>query len=104
MRVRRPFAVVMSITLLSGLMSGTALADPPGTGQPGEYRPVRGPSAPAEHRFLQKSVRGETIPRHAYDIAAGEADRLPVVGARWQSVGPTNIGGRIVSLALDPRR
>jgi hypothetical protein len=102
MRVRRPLIAAVSLVLLS---AGTpALADPPGTGQPGEYRPVRGPSAPAEHRFLQKSVRGETIPRHAYDIAAEQAARLPAAGGRWRSIGPANIGGRIVSLALDPKR
>jgi len=52
---------------------GVATAAPPGTGQPGEYRPVRGPSAPAEHRYLQKTVYGGTVldlPRHAYADAA----------------------------------
>jgi photosystem II stability/assembly factor-like uncharacterized protein len=102
MRVRRPLVAALSLVLLSAGVP--ALADPPGTGQPGEYRPVRGPSAPAEHRFLQKSVRGETIPRHAYDIAAEQAARLPSGGGRWRSIGPANIGGRIVSLALDPKR
>jgi hypothetical protein len=101
MRVRRCLTLATCLLLLSPL---PALADPPGTGQPGEYRPVRGPSAPAEHRFLQKAVRGESIPRHAHDIAAQQAARLPVVGGRWRPVGPTNIGGRIVSLALDPKR
>jgi photosystem II stability/assembly factor-like uncharacterized protein len=83
---------------------GVATAAPPGTGQPGEYRPVRGPSAPAEHRFLQKTQRGQELPRHAYDNAAAEAARLPVVGGRWDLIGPTNIGGRIVDVALDPKR
>ncbi|SMD21781.1 WD40/YVTN/BNR-like repeat-containing protein [Kibdelosporangium aridum] len=104
MRVRRCLVLVAGLTLLSPLAPTPALADPPGTGQPGEYRPVRGPSAPAEHRFLQKAIRGESIPRHAHDTAAQEAAKLPVVGGRWRSAGPTNIGGRIVSLALDPKR
>jgi len=80
------------------------LAAPPGAVQPAEYRPVRGPSAPAEHRFLQKTHRGEELPRHAYDLAAAEATRLPTSGGRWSMIGPTNIGGRIVDLALDPQR
>jgi photosystem II stability/assembly factor-like uncharacterized protein len=75
-----------------------------GAAPPVEYRPVRGPSAPAEHRFLQKTVAGQELPRHAYDLAADEAARIPVAGARWRSIGPTNIGGRIVDLALDPTR
>jgi photosystem II stability/assembly factor-like uncharacterized protein len=86
------------------LSATPALADPPGTGQPGEYRPVRGPSAPAEHRYFQKAFRGDTIPRHAYDLGATQAGKVPIVGGRWKSAGPTNIGGRIVSLALDPKR
>lgn len=98
-------AVVVCASAVFLAPPGVAAADdPPGTGQPGEYRPVRGPSAPGEHRFLQKTLRGEELPRHAYDIAAAEATRLPVVGGRWSSIGPTNIGGRIVDLALDPRR
>ena len=77
---------------------------PPGTGQPGEYRPVRGPSAPSEHRFLQKTMRGEDLPRHAYDDAAAQAALLPTSGGQWQLIGPTNIGGRIVDVALDPQQ
>jgi len=77
-------------------------ATPPGPGQPGEYRPVRGPSGPAEHRFLQKSTPGQDLPRHAYDRAAAEAAALPVTGGEWTSIGPANIGGRVTDLALDP--
>ncbi|MET9973181.1 sialidase family protein, partial [Streptomyces sp. NPDC006356] len=51
-----------------------------------------------------KTLPGESIPRHAHDLAAAQARELPTVGGRWKSVGPTNIGGRIVSLALDPKR
>jgi hypothetical protein len=84
--------------------TGPKSEDPPGTGQPGEYRPVRGPSAPAEHRYLQKSVRGQALPRHAHQRAIEQAGRLPATPGRWRLVGPTNIGGRIVSLAVDPHR
>jgi len=98
------FVAVIAVGLSAVLMTPTAEAAPPGTGQPGEYRPVRGPSAPSEHRFLQKTLRGEELPRHAYDVAAAEADRVPVTGGRWNLVGPSNIGGRIVDIALDPQR
>jgi photosystem II stability/assembly factor-like uncharacterized protein len=80
----------------------SAAAAPPGP--PDAYRPVRGPSAPAEYRYLQKTLPGQSIPRHAHDLAAQQARRLPAVGGRWKPLGPTNIGGRIVSLALDPVR
>jgi photosystem II stability/assembly factor-like uncharacterized protein len=103
--VKRILSVV-ALGLSAVLVAPPGAAAGPGTGpgQPGEYRPVRGPSAPAEHRFLQKTYRGEELPRHAYDIAAGEAARLPITGGRWNLVGPTNIGGRIVDIALDLRR
>ncbi|SFQ50763.1 Uncharacterized protein SAMN05421810_108168 [Amycolatopsis arida] len=106
MRRRRRLSAALILGIATGLLatSGTALADPPGTGQPGEYRPVRGPSAPAEHRFLQKTLPGQTLPRHAHAQAAEEAKRIPSVGGRWTLAGPTNIGGRIVDLALDPTR
>jgi photosystem II stability/assembly factor-like uncharacterized protein len=98
------------LTVLAAVVSVGALA-PPGAvaaAPPGvalaEYRPVRGPSAPAEYVFVQKTVAGQELPRHAYDLAAAEATRVPVAGGDWTSVGPTNIGGRIVDLALDPRR
>ena len=94
----------VSVTILVPPSVTAAPPGPPGTGQPGEYRPVRGPSAPSEHRFLQKTVRGEELPRHAYDDAAAQAALLPTSGGQWQLVGPTNIGGRIVDIALDPQQ
>ncbi|GII25757.1 WD40/YVTN/BNR-like repeat-containing protein [Planosporangium mesophilum] len=94
-------AVVLTSTTAVAL-AGPATAIPPRP--PDEYRPVRGPSAPADYRYLQKTMRGETLPRHAYATAAEQARQLPTTGGAWRSVGPTNIGGRITSLALDPRR
>ena len=46
----------------------------------------------------------ETALQHAYDDAAAQAALLPTVGGSWQLVGPTNIGGRIVGIALDPQQ
>ena len=94
----------LSVAFLVPPSAAAAPPGPPGTGQPGEYRPVRGPSAPSEHRFLQKTMRGQDLPRHAYDDAAAQAALLPTVGGSWQLVGPTNIGGRIVDIALDPQQ
>ncbi|MDN3293309.1 glycosyl hydrolase [Streptomyces ficellus] len=84
------------------LITAPAAAAPPGPSD--VYRPVRGPAAPAEYRYLQKTVPGQSIPRHAHEDAMAQARRLPTVGGRWKPLGPTNIGGRIVSLALDPKR
>jgi len=62
-----------------------------------------GPVAPAEHRFLQKTIPGQELPRHAYDIAAAQAAQLPTTGGAWNLLGPSNIGGRVVDMALDPQ-
>jgi hypothetical protein len=61
-----------------------------------------GPSAPEEHRYLQKTSGADGLPRHAYDTAAAQALQLPATANSWHFIGPTNIGGRIVSVALDP--
>lgn len=106
-RVVHRFVVVAAVGVATTLLAATApavAAEPPGPGTPGTNRPVRGPSGPAEYEYQQKSVQGTVIPRHAYDIAAAEASRLPTTGRRWQPLGPTNIGGRIVGLALDPQQ
>ncbi|MFM9366983.1 WD40/YVTN/BNR-like repeat-containing protein [Streptomyces sp. Da 82-17] len=102
--LRRNRLLHLVLAPLAGLALLAAPADaaPPPTED--EYRPVRGPSAPAEYRYRQKALPGETLPRHAHAEAAAEARRLPVGGGDWKSIGPTNIGGRIVSLALDPKR
>ncbi|HEY0699252.1 MAG TPA: glycosyl hydrolase [Micromonospora sp.] len=105
---RRPLP--LSLTLAAALLTGTAaVLSPTGAAavppMPGDdYRPVRGPSAPADYRFLQKTAPGEALPRHAYADAAAAARRLPLVGGDWTAVGPTNVGGRVTSLALDPHR
>ena len=95
----RRVAITAAITLTAALLLPTgATAVPP---DPGEDE--LGPSAPFEHRFLQKTIPGQELPRHAFDDAAAQANRLPTVGGNWNLIGPTNIGGRIVDLALDPR-
>ncbi|WP_235033021.1 hypothetical protein [Streptomyces sp. WAC05374] len=100
---RRPLTLLLAPLVGAALLAApAATAAPPGP--PDVYRPVRGPAAPAEYRYLQKTLPGQSIPRHAHENAAAQARRLPAVGGRWKPLGPTNIGGRIVSLALDPRR
>ncbi|HEV8555553.1 MAG TPA: glycosyl hydrolase [Actinophytocola sp.] len=98
----RRLVIFLAAFLAAALLApqGFAAAEPPDPGEDGDL----GPSAPFEHRFLQKTFPGEELPRHAFDTAAAQADRLPTVGGNWALAGPTSIGGRIVDLALDPRR
>ena len=106
MRSRRVLAV-LTAALTAGVGAAVCPVSSAAAGPPppvDDYRPVRGPAAPAEFRYQQKTVRGEALPRHAYANAADAARRLPTAGGDWTLIGPTNIGGRITSLALDPRR
>lgn len=98
-RIRR---VAVSLTAVAVAMMFAPVA---GAAErpPGAEENDTGPAAPAEYSYQQKTMPGQTLPRHAYDTAAGEASRLPTVGGAWQPLGPTNIGGRVVGLALDPR-
>jgi photosystem II stability/assembly factor-like uncharacterized protein len=95
--------MLLPLVLTAALLTPSTVATIPPR-PPDEYRPVRGPAAPAEFRYLQKSIVGQPFPRHAYETAAQAARRLPVTGGEWKLAGPTNIGGRITSLALDTRR
>lgn len=101
-RILAAVAVALSALLTAPPALAASPHHPPGTGQPGEYRPVRGPSAPSEHRFLQKTIRGQDLPRHSYDQAAAQAAQMPTTGGAWNLIGPSNIGGRVVDMALDP--
>ncbi|WP_175408813.1 glycosyl hydrolase [Streptomyces sp. TRM64462] len=111
MRRRRLLPLVLAAVTGAALFTAPSVtAAPPVTATASEpspddiYRPVRGPSAPADYRYQQKAVPGEGIPRRAHEEAAAQAARIPAIGGRWRNVGPTDIGGRIVSLALDPLR
>lgn len=61
-----------------------------------------GPAAPADFSYVQKTLPGQPLPAHAYEHAAAEAAALPSTDGAWQSIGPTNIGGRVTGIALDP--
>src|SRR4051794_3845936 len=38
-----------------------------------------------------------------YQAATADASALPTVGGAWQFLGPTNIGGRVLDIVVDPR-
>ena len=102
---RRPFRSVAlsSVVALTAATAGVLVpALAPVAAHAEEAAPLRGPAAPAEHEFLQKTLRGQTLPRHAYATAATEALAVDTTGAAWHSLGPANIGGRVTSLAVDP--
>ncbi|HEU5160297.1 MAG TPA: hypothetical protein VFU43_25085 [Streptosporangiaceae bacterium] len=60
-----------------------------------------GPLAPGEWKVLQDTSGGIGLPARALVDAGAQADRIPAIG-RWTSEGPTNIGGRVTGVAVDP--
>jgi photosystem II stability/assembly factor-like uncharacterized protein len=68
------------------------------------------PAEPDEWMLLQRSTEGP-VPANAFEravrqmkaVAAETAQSDPAVaGKQWEPVGPTNIGGRLVDIAVDP--
>jgi photosystem II stability/assembly factor-like uncharacterized protein len=59
------------------------------------------------------AARGGTVPAGAFERASAQAARVgaatratdpKVAGAKWALRGPTNIGGRLLDVVVDPRR
>ena len=70
---------------------------------PGDGKPARTPNA---WFFIERAWPLMEIPREAWRTAQLQARALAEVStarAAWQLRGPTNIGGRITDLAVDPR-
>jgi photosystem II stability/assembly factor-like uncharacterized protein len=61
-----------------------------------------GPLAPGEWKVRQDLSGGAALPEHALLNAADQARRIPSAG-HWTSEGPTNIGGRVTGIAVDPK-
>ncbi|MFN2544332.1 MAG: WD40/YVTN/BNR-like repeat-containing protein [Actinomycetota bacterium] len=68
-------------------------------------------TGPDDAYLFQRSISDGAIPQHAFQrasaqsqaVAAETADVEPsLIIPRWSLVGPTNIGGRVVDMAVDP--
>jgi len=81
-----------------------------GTPSEPNEREEKGKNSPPEDWFISQRVAHGGIPRGALNKAAEQAAALrqsagqsdSVAATRWKFVGPTNIGGRIVDIAVDP--
>ena len=76
-----------------------------------DRKPHEGKESPPEDWFITQRVTHGGIPAGALERAGAQAAALASVtgrldpllaAARWQFVGPTNIGGRVVDIAVDP--
>ena len=62
-----------------------------------------GPAAPAEY-LTAKYTSGQDVTLQQVRQAQAQAQALPSTDQQWGLLGPTNIGGRVTGLVVDPRR
>ena len=102
-----PLLVVASFQLVSQLGSTRANGQRSETSE----RDHEGKGSPPEDWFITQRVTHGGIPAGALERAGAQAAALTLAtgqsdsqlaAARWKFVGPTNIGGRVVDIAVDP--
>lgn len=87
--------------------NGTSSARP-GAAPAAEVRtPRRGPEAPTDWYYMQRSYPSGTINEKARSMAVAQARALRGENAKaaslpWLSLGPVNIGGRVTDIVADP--
>lgn len=106
-------SIIKGIALLSSAAFSLLLFD---FSQPVQRVPIDPPESEAwdafEWWYGQRSQPFESIPTNAYQQAftysrtmirkGGEAGSFGLPEPEWQSLGPINIGGRVLSIAIDP--
>jgi photosystem II stability/assembly factor-like uncharacterized protein len=54
--------------------------------------------------YFAKESSGQSVSMGQLSTAAAQADKIPAPDkTAWQEIGPTNVGGRVVDMAVDPR-
>ncbi len=122
MRRRRllPLAALPALTAL--VVGVTGASGAPSAASAGHVPPVPGISASGLDALLDPeqepgdpmlAARGGTIPTGAFARASEQAARLGnatrssepgLAGAAWKLRGPTNVGGRVLDVVVDPKR
>ena len=73
------------------------------SGQVDEDEDAGGPQAPADY-LDDKFTSFQTVTDDQVQHAEAQAAALPENGNGWRLAGPSNVGGRITGLVVDPRR
>lgn len=76
--------------------------DDPGTPPDDEEEALCGPLVPGEWKAHQDTSGGLGLPERALIQAGEQARSLPTVDGNWVSEGPSNTGGRVTGIAVDP--
>jgi sortilin (neurotensin receptor 3) len=110
--MKRWLAAIVGLGLvLVAAVVPTWRAGHPGVGSASAVLEPQEREAAPEDWMLTQRAFGSGVPREAPRKAALAADRLAALAAArdpqlaaaaWQAIGPTNIGGRVLDVALDP--
>jgi len=110
-RFLRLLSIVVVAVVTTGLLTSAAghVIGPEGedhdadSGQVDEDEDAGGPQAPADY-LDDKFTSFRTVTDDQVQRAEAQAAALPENGNGWRLTGPSNVGGRITGLVVDPRR
>lgn len=106
----RPVAIVALFLGLGGLAALPFLAEEPSAPEApapeaATAKPIKQPN---EYFHFQRASPNHDLPEGVYARALEQARAMPALApldrsaAVWQQAGPTNVGGRITAIAVDP--
>jgi photosystem II stability/assembly factor-like uncharacterized protein len=110
LRPSRWILLLLALAGVAALVVGVTASVGSGASRPaathehesGEGEDDGGPVAPADY-LTQKFTSGKDVTLAQVRHSQAQAAALPENGRNWQLVGPTNIGGRVTDVVVDPR-
>ena len=106
----RILAIVLPLALATAC--GSQDAPPPAETQatPDPQAKLAAKQAPADHFAMMRAYPDPSVDIRAYEAALDQARNIPIaktassglVNTPWRTEGPTNLGGRINAIAIDP--
>jgi len=106
----RLVGVITTVAAVTGAMTLVHLAgDPPP--RPAALEEEENPAEPSEWMWLQRANADGSIPPSAYQEALTQTRRIEsdtrrgapqLSDVQWRALGPSNIGGRLIDVVLDP--
>jgi photosystem II stability/assembly factor-like uncharacterized protein len=115
-RVRLVWILVALLALLSALLENPSrpdLGSDSGGAQSAAYEEEEEGLGPEDQLLFQRFFPGQTVSADFFERAAARSRAIAsatrkkaprLAGARWKLVGPTNVGGRVTDIAIDPKK
>lgn len=95
---------LLAVPLLLGPLLATHVPAVPGLSVPGRAQLGTLPEPGALQAMRTAGGPGRVIPVGAYAAALKQAATAPVGSGTWHLEGPTNVGGRVLDVVVDPTR